>query len=242
MAPSASTRTLALLAIAIVAMFSGGCRAISSTQNVQGVQLYQQGNYQAALQKFQQALTTDPNDANAYYNLAATYHRLGTLQKQKTLLDQAESYYHQAVAYNPNQVDAYRGLAVLLTEENRSEEAFKLLQGWSERSPTLAAAKVELARLSQEFGDKEHAKQYLLEAIERDPYDARALAALGKLYEQTGNTTQALSVYQRSLWQNQHQPEVAARVAALQGAAGGMPIVTPPGGTRVVGVPNPIYR
>ena len=89
MAPSASTRTLALLAIAIVAMFSGGCRAISSTQNVQGVQLYQQGNYQAALQKFQQALTTDPNDANAYYNLAATYHRLGTLQKQKTLLDQA---------------------------------------------------------------------------------------------------------------------------------------------------------
>lgn len=221
---------------------ASGCQMMSATQNAQGVQMYQQGNYQGALQKFQQAIYTDPNDPDGYYNVAATLHRLGSLQGQKTLLDQAESYYHQAIDHQPNHVEAYRGLAVLLRDQNRSEDAFKLLEGWCQRSPTLAAAKIELARLFDETGDKKAAKAHLLEALERDPYSSRALAALGKIHEELGDPAQALAVYQRSLWHNQLQPEVAARIASLQGALGALPTVTPPGGTRTVGVPNPVYR
>lgn len=235
-------RCVLALSLPIAALGLSGCGMVSATQNAQGVQMYQQGNYQGALQKFQQAVYTDPKDADGYYNLAATLHRLGTLQNQKTLLDQAESYYHQALDHNANHVDAYRGLAVLLKEENRSQDAFRLIEGWSERSPTLAAAKVELARLYDEMGDKNAAKSHLLEAIERDPYNARALAALGKIHEETGDHAQALANYSRSLYQNQVQPEVAARVAALRAALGTQPIATPPGGTRTVEAPNPLYR
>jgi tetratricopeptide (TPR) repeat protein len=215
----------------------------SATQNAQGVQMYQQGNYQGALQKFQQAIYTDPNDPDGYYNVAATLHRLGTLQQQQMLLDQAEQYYHQAIDHNPNHVEAYRGLAVLLKEQNRSQDAFKLLEGWTDRSPTLAAAKVELARLYDEAGNKDAAKAHLLEALERDPYNARALAAMGKIHEEMGDYSQALADYSRSLYQNQVQPEVAARVAALKAALGTQPLTTPPGGTRTVeSQPNQLYR
>jgi len=207
---------------------ASGCGTINAQgQNAEGVRLHQQGYYQQSLARFQQAVYNDPNNADGYYNLGATYHRMGKLSGNKNELDQAESYYNQCLDHEGNHTACYRGLAILLVEENRSEEAFRLLEGWAQRSPTHAEPKIELARLYEEFGDKEAAKHELVNALANDPYNARALAALGKLYEQSGDFTQALSVYQRSLWHDHLQPEVAARVAALQSALGPQPMVKP---------------
>lgn len=220
-----------------------GCRPLAFSQNNTGVQQFQQGNYQAALQSFHQTVARDPGNADAYYNLASTYHRLGKVTNRRGDLDQAEQYYHQCLDRNPNHADCHRGLAVLLVDEQRNEEAFRLLEGWASRNPTASPPRVELARLSQEFGDPNRAKEYLLQAVSANPYDARALAALGKLHEDLGDPAQALADYQRSLWHDSAQPAVAARVAALRGAYGNIaPITTPPGGTRTVTVPTQPLR
>jgi len=110
--------------------------------------MYQQGYYQGALQQFQQAMATDPNNPDGFYNLAATYHRLGKLNNRRQDLDQAEGLYNQCLDRDPNHRDCYRGLAVLLLDEQRSDEAKRLLQGWATRNPMSAAPKVELARIS----------------------------------------------------------------------------------------------
>jgi tetratricopeptide (TPR) repeat protein len=219
----------ALCLCALVSLASSaGCGTLSAQgQNAEGVRLHQQGYYQQSLTRFQQAVYSDPNNADGYYNLAATYHRMGKLSGNRAELDQAESYYNQCLDHGPDHRECYRGLAILLVEENRSEEAFRLLEGWAGRSPSNAEPKIELARLYEEFGDKTAAEHQLVEALTSDPYNARALAALGKLHEQAGEFTQALSVYQRSLWHDRLQPEVAARVAALQSAVGPQPMVTP---------------
>ena len=60
----------------------------------------------------------------------------------------------------------------------------------------------------------------------------RALAALGKLREESGDPVQALANYQRSLGFNRNQPEVAARVAALQAVGIGAPNYASPGDGR----------
>ena len=130
----------------------------------------------------------------------------------------------------------------MLVEQGRSEEAFRLLEGWTTRSPMSADAKIELARLSEEFGDRDAAKEHLLAALTDDPYNARALAAVGKINEEEGNLTQALSNYKRSLWHDRFQPEVAARMTALQRAVGGSPLVTSPTGTRTVGTRLPTLQ
>lgn len=226
---------LALLLLLLAA--SSGCRMISSTQNAEGVTMFQQAYYQGALQRFHQMLETDPSNADAYYNLAATYQRLGKLHNQKSDLDQAESYYHQCLDHDPNHQDCYRGLAVLLVEEGRTQDAFTLVQNWEQRSPSLAAPKIELARLYDESGNKAVAKQELIDALAVDPNNARALAALGKLREDGGETAQALANYQRSLAINRYQPLVAQRVAALQTTMGTPAMPTPPGGTRMVTSP-----
>jgi tetratricopeptide (TPR) repeat protein len=212
-----------------------GCGEIAAQgRNAEGVRLFQQAQYQEAMRQFHGATYDDPNDADAYYNLAATYHRIGRLERRKSDLDQAECYYNQCLDRNPNHTDCHRGLAVLLAEQGRKDDAFRLIEGWVQRQPASADAKIELARLNDEFGNRKAAEEQLIEAIAVEPANPRALTALGKIREDAGDKAQALANYQRSLGQDNRQPQVASRVTALQG--GPTPPVSAPAvemGTRM---------
>ena len=107
-----------------------GCGVATQGQNASGVQLYQQAQYESAAQYFQQALTTDPNNADAYYNLASTYRQLGLREKDSSKLSQAEMLYNQCLDRNENHVDCRRALAVLLVETGRQDKAFTMLNNW----------------------------------------------------------------------------------------------------------------
>jgi Tfp pilus assembly protein PilF len=198
-------------------LLAAGCNNIAAQgRNAEGVRLFQQGRYPEALQQFQEAAYTDPANADGYYNLAATYHRLGRTQNRPTDLAQAETHYYQCLDRNPNHRDAHRGLAVLLAEQSRTDEAFRLMQRWADQQPATADAKIELARLYEEFGNRAAAKERLTEALAVEPNNPRAWAALGKIREETGESSQALANYQRSLSSDQFQPAVASRISALQ--------------------------
>jgi len=216
----------------------GGCQLISQGYNSEGVRMYQQAYYEGALQEFQRALNADPANPDAYYNLGATHHQLAKLHHRDADYAQAESYYNQCIDKSPNHEECYRGLAVLLVERGHPDQAQQLLSLWAQRSPSLPGPRIELARLSEEQGDKVGAQRELIEAVTIDPHNARALAALGKLREESGDMAQAMTNYQRSLSFNRNQPELAARVAAIQSATSGGPTMTPAGGTRTVNVNN----
>jgi len=198
---------------------ASGCNNIQSqAANVEGVKLYQQGNYQQASDRFQQAIAQNPRSPEGYYNLAASLHKTGTLYNRPNDLKQAENLYNQCLERDPNHAECYRGLAVLLNETGRQQEAFNLLNHWAGNAPKSPDPKIELARLLEEVGQPEQAKAQLVDALTIDPHNARALTALGRLRDQSGDHAQALANYQRSLNENRFQPEVAARVAQLQGA------------------------
>ena len=219
-----------------LASFSGCGGVAARSQNAEGVRLFDQTRYQEAIGQFQLAVNYNPNHPDGYYNLAAVYHRLGLASQDPAQLAQAEHYYNQCLDRDENHQQCYRGLAVLLVEQERSEEAFRLIEGWADRSPTSPEPKIELARLYEEFGEKQAAKERLLEALANDPQNSRALAALGKLREQAGEYALALNDYQQSLWQDRYQPEVAARVSSLQSAVGPTTLTTigaPPDSTRI---------
>ena len=230
------TRGLAVLSL-LVGFFASGCGVAGRNYNMQGVRLYQQGQHHAAVQKFQQAINRRPNEADGYYNLAATYHQLGARNTDQSYLKQSETLYNQALQYDPNHTGAYRGLTVLLVETGRRDSALRLLEGWSDRQPHVADAKVELARLHEEFGEKEKAKRYLEDALVSDTNNARAWAALAKLREETGDYAQSLANYQRSYQINSLQPQVAARIASLQNLMGVTAAPAPVAGTRVATQP-----
>jgi len=221
---------------ALVVCF-GGCRMVSQGRNVDGVRYFQQGQYPVALQRFDAALTIDPQNPDTYYNKAAVYHRMGIANRDQNVLAQAESLYNQCLNLSPNHVDCHRGLAVLLCETGRTDKAFTLLGNWVGQSPQNADARVELARLYEETRQPALAEQRLNEALALDMRNWRAHAALGRLKEQAGDYPQALQNYQLAYSINRFQPELQQQIALLQSRvsptqAGAAPPVNPLTGTR----------
>jgi tetratricopeptide (TPR) repeat protein len=235
-----------IVLLAVAAALAAGCSQMTSQAlNSEGVRLYQAGSYQQAAEHFQRAIANDPKSATGYYNLAAALHKSGKLTGQPTDLAQAERLYNQCLEYDPNHTECYRGLAVLLAETGRTDASFRLLEGWAARSPQLADPRIELARLLEEQNNLELASARLVEALAIDPNNSRALTALGRLREVAGDRAQALANYQRSLSLNRFQPEIAARVAALQAAGAGLPaspLVTPVPETRTASQWQPAVR
>ncbi|MFN9915852.1 MAG: tetratricopeptide repeat protein, partial [Pirellulaceae bacterium] len=89
--PSGSVQISCLLLFAGATLT--GCRWGAVCQNTVCVQLFQQGRYAEALQKFESDKQSDPQNPEAYYNLASTYHRMGVSQKDAKLTEQAEALY-----------------------------------------------------------------------------------------------------------------------------------------------------
>ncbi len=240
----AAAPRLLLLALLVCAT---GCRMASQGQNVDGVRYFQQGQYPVAIQRFDAALTIDPQNPDTYYNKAAVYHRMGLANRDSNTLAQAESLYNQCLNLKPDHVDAHRGLAVLLTETGRSDKSFALLKNWTIQSPQNADARVELARLYEESGDSRSADIALNEALALDMRNWRAHAALGRLKEQAGDYPQALQNYQYAYSINRNQPELQQHIAALQSRVSptqqaGLPPITATPSTRSATTVAPFRR
>jgi len=222
----ATARLLGL--ISLLCVLAGGCGSFSaSNENAEGVSLFQQAQYQAAIDKFQLAASHDAKNADACYNLGCVYHRLANIHGDPNAGAQAEQFYHMAIDRDPNHVEAHRALAVYLVEKGQNQQAFNLLEGWVAQQPNAADARIELARLSEELGDKHAAKVHLLEALAIDHQNPRTLNALGHLRDEAGEYAQAMDNYRRSLEYDRFQPEVAARANALQTSRAPASLYTP---------------
>lgn len=228
-----------------------GCTTGGKSLNAQSVALYRLGDLDSAQRVLTQAAAADAENPHVYYNLARVHHERGFRNKDINELKLAENNYNLCLNRDDNHVECYRALGVLLRDweqvdpnDKRSEQAFTLMERWAMRSPTLADPRVEWARLYEEFNNREAAKQKLLEALSIDPNHPRALAALGRIRELDGDTNQALAVYQRSLWNDANQPEVAARVAQLRaaGATAEVGLLPTSGPTRPTAQVNPVFN
>jgi tetratricopeptide (TPR) repeat protein len=184
--------------------------------NAEGVRLFEQARYDEAIHQFHESVNNDPKNPDGYYNLARAHHHLGKLNQDESNLNQAKHYYDMCRYHDPSHPECHRGLAVLLVEQGKSEEAFRLLEDWARREPILAEPRIELARLYEEFGDRQTAIEHLRSAVTIDHRNARAFAALGRLQEQMGDTVQALKDYERAHQYDPRQEDVAARIAALR--------------------------
>ena len=157
--------------LALLVLLQSGCNLQANRRNMIGKQAFEQGQFSVAINEFQQALNANPNSADAYYNLGASFAALGKQQQNNQWLNQAEQLYRQAISFDDQHVDAHRGLASLLIETNREQYAFDLINQWKERYPASTAPLVELARLYQEYGDSRRATDLLADSLRLNPGD-----------------------------------------------------------------------
>jgi len=223
-----------IFAVSLLILLVLGCA--SQNYNAEGMRYYGQAQYDPALTAFQSALQRNPNDPNALYNVAATYHqsarvalRSGQAATAQQLYEQAAQYYQLCLTRDPNYADAYRGLAALYMDCQKGEAAYQLLVNWLNAHPVAVEPKLELARFYQEFtqicmaqGRTEEAQnmrstteRYLQQILATEPTNYRALRALGYCKEQIGDLAGAILDYQRSLQAYPQQKDLEDRIAAL---------------------------
>ena len=211
-----------------------GCA--SQNQTSEGIRYYGQARYDTAMTAFQEALKANPNDPNALYNIAATFHqsarvalRAGQAATAQQQYELAAQHYQLTLAQNANHVDAYRGLAALYLDCQNGEAAYQLLSGWQSANPAAVEPKIELARYYHEFAQicqaqgwteealkcRNAAESLLQQVLATDPNNHIAFRALGYLKEQNGDIPGAVFEYRRSLLANPQQKDLEDRIAVL---------------------------
>lgn len=169
----------------VVIVAAAGCNTASNGHNLSGVRLHQTGQHQQALQRFQQAIASDPVNPDSYYNMAATLHEMAMQRHNVALqlegqaqqrqnenrLAEAETLVAQAEAVG-READKYYEQAETLYNQCLDHDAKHL-----DCHRALAVLLVETNRSDKAF-------TLLKRWAEKDPTSAEPRIELARLYEE----------------------------------------------------------
>jgi tetratricopeptide (TPR) repeat protein len=206
--------------VAAVALAAGACAPAAQDRvrdyNEDGIHLFKRGDYAHARETFQAALALQPDDPNLLYNLGRCHDHLGQSAR-------AEQIYRACLARAADHVDCRFALTTLLVRDGRRDEAVRMTEEWLARDPRRATPYAIDGWLWHQYGDLPRAQARLQQALERDPNDPLALTELARVYEEMSRPDRALALYEHALAVRPDQPDVRARLTALQKQGAGRP-------------------
>ena len=83
-----------------------------------GVALKNQGKLEEAIEAFKNAISTKPDNIDAYYNM-------GNALKNQGKLEEAIEAYKRVLSIQPDYAEAYNNMGVVLRDQGKLEEAMK---------------------------------------------------------------------------------------------------------------------
>ena len=161
---------------------------------------------QTALQNFEQAIAAKSGLTYALLNAAQACDKLQQLA-------QAETYYRQAMATDPQSSEAAQGLGLTLAKRGNAGEGERYLLQAVRLRPTFSSAWNNLGVLYLQQRDPAKAIQALEKGITASPEDELLYLNLGRVYVQLKRTADARQTMERLL---KVQPESRVAQKALQ--------------------------
>jgi len=142
-----------------------------------------------AIKCFQEALVHCPTNANAYYNLGASY---GEQHKyEKALIN-----YNLSVHFYPRCAEAYNNMGVIYKEQQNLDKALKFYHLALQCNPRFAQTLNNLGVAYATIGRLTEALEYLSRAVQVAPSYAEVYNNLGWLFWDHGDLAQALRMYE----------------------------------------------
>lgn len=195
-------RSLAALALALCTLGATGCENTTITfegpsiktpwfsypsnglnpLQISGEEKWRSGDYQGALEDFDQLIKEEPNNGYAYYSRASA---LLELNKPQEALDDA----NRAIELDPSIPEAYetRGVAKLMRGDQ--EGALLDFNSAIELDENFVSAYSNRGALKSDLGNYEGALIDLNKAIEIDPNNVRAYQNRAITHDRNGNIT-----------------------------------------------------
>jgi tetratricopeptide (TPR) repeat protein len=202
------TRIRLLAAVAVLAMAALGCQSVATTS---AKLRNQEGNYELAIKLAKDALSKNPNDAEAHFQLGVSYSYLDSV---------ALAYEHFTRA---KQLDAEKAPDVDNNIQSNFAKHYKLGQSSFQRVDyKTAAVEFEMATKANPTQARAYynlAVVYQRLAVTEPGYHEKALAAADKVLELSNpseeNYTQALQLAGRELVVLQREDEAVKRFKRL---------------------------
>jgi tetratricopeptide (TPR) repeat protein len=167
------------VALAIVCVL-GGCVDRSTEHRIRANALFKSGEYQEALAECDRGIEVKPEDASLWVLKGKTAFELADLV-------QARAAYARALALGEGKRgvflgDAYLGLAVISTREQKWDDARQQFSHLLELNPNDGSSHANLAKVDLELGKIDEAVHHAEEAARSRGADEQVLFTLGKVY------------------------------------------------------------
>jgi tetratricopeptide (TPR) repeat protein len=180
-----------------------------------GAYHFSQGNLDAAIHEYRQAVRNEPSDAQARFNLALALEakaRRVESEKQQALRRQAEDTYQQLLDHHPDHLRGNVNLAALQAERDNFDAARQRLRRMMQVYPDHPLPRTALAAHHLERDELSRAVALLQKAKRLDPAGVRLNMLLGRAYAKQGALDRAVEAYRRAL---ETDPEDLATLLAL---------------------------
>ena len=166
----------------------------------QGVVLEKQGQVDAAVKSYRQALELSPGYSSALLNL-------GKLLAETGQFAEAVARYQEALRIRPDYADAHNNLGAALVSLGRIDEAVARYQEALRIRPDFAGAHLNLGVALAGRGQVDEAMAHYQKALEIQPDYAEAHLNLGVALADRGQADQAIAHYRKAL---EIQPDFVA--------------------------------
>ncbi len=181
--------------------------------NISGDSLYDQGEYQKAIEEYETALRLAPANANLHNSLGVCYGVTGEFAR-------AMARFKEAIALDTDEALAQynAGLVHLLLDE-RDQARAHLLEV-DNRPHNLFEVRLQLGKLYLEDDQPDLARIYLENAAAMRPQSNTVHCLLGECYAALDLTAEAVAAYKKSLRLNANDPAALSGLGWLYHALG----------------------
>ena len=162
------------------------------TLKVLGDIFKQTGRIHEALITRQKTVELDPNDYEAYYNLANTLKELGRLEE-------SEKNYRKAIKLNPEFVFGYCNMGVVLKGLGKLKEAEESFRKVISLDPNFTDAYTNLGNTLTELNKLEEAEIEYNKSLYLNPNSAETYNSLGITLQKSGKLKKAIDIFKRAI-------------------------------------------
>ena len=168
-------------------------------QNTFGYLLYEFGEINEAIKKWQITVRMNPEYFYAYSNLGNAFQKIGKFQK-------AIQNFNKAIEIKPDYFEAYYGLGNVQFKMSKLEDALSNLDKAIELRPDYQPALNSKLMLLRKMDRNQEALETLNLLISNNPTDAGLLFSKGQLLSELGRKNEAITSYKNTYLLDQNFP------------------------------------
>src|SRR5215831_8433486 len=196
---------------------------------------YERGQYDRAIEDYNQAIRLNPNHANAFSNRGATYARKGEY-------DRAIENYDEAIRLNPKHADAFSNRGVAYGRKGDYDRAVENYDEAIRLNPKHAAALYGRGNAYRRKGDYDRAIENYDEALRLNPKHANALYNRGNAYRHKGDYNRAIENYDLAIELNPKHVDAFSNRGLVRFYQGQFAAAVPDFSRAVKLTPTNLYR